>query len=197
MKGHALITTTTPRGLRVACGCGWSRHRRARTKHDARDVHRAEHTKMLSAGRRGVCRSCGQRKPRAQMVTASNAGNICRTCSSERQKKWKVANYGKYERAKWDHHLRKTYGLSLEDYEALLKRQNHRCAICRAPFDASPRRLHIDHDHATRRVRGALCFRCNIGLGNFRDDPTLLTAASAYLERGGADVERAVEDQLR
>lgn len=53
------------------------------------------------------------------------------------------------------------------------------CIIC---GETQQIQLAIDHDHATGRVRGALCTRCNLGLGHFRDDPDLLQFAALYLE---------------
>ena len=53
------------------------------------------------------------------------------------------------------------------------------CIIC---GDTSSQQLALDHDHATGEVRGALCSRCNLGLGHFRDDPELLRFAALYLE---------------
>lgn len=78
----------------------------------------------------------------------------------------------------------RTYGLTLESYQALLAIQNNACAICLTPF-ANLRKLHIhiDHDHLLERVRGILCHTCNLGIGHFKDDSDLLEAASAYLQR--------------
>ena len=55
--------------------------------------------------------------------------------------------------------IEKTYGITAEEYDALLERQGGRCAICRA----RPRsiRLAVDHDHKSGAVRGLLCSRCN------------------------------------
>ena len=57
-----------------------------------------------------------------------------------------------------------------------LKLTNKECAICDS---AEP--LVVDHDHKTGAIRGMLCFRCNCGLGHFRDDPSLLEMAANYL----------------
>jgi hypothetical protein len=77
----------------------------------------------------------------------------------------------------------KKYGLSIAQYEALERAQGSTCAICGA---RSPGRRdkywHVDHDHKTGKVRGLLCSRCNIGLGNLHDDPSILLAALAYLK---------------
>ena len=59
----------------------------------------------------------------------------------------------------------------------MLEAQGGLCAICEeAPAD------HVDHDHETGAVRALLCFNCNGGLGQFRDDATVLRAAADYVE---------------
>ena len=75
------------------------------------------------------------------------------------------------------------YGLTLEQFRAILARQGHACGICRR----SDRPLCIDHNHATRKVRGLLCRKCNIGLGCYDDDPNFTRAATAYLEAARGD----------
>lgn len=79
------------------------------------------------------------------------------------------------------------YGITPEQYDALLSTQGGLCAICGDAPDANGKgayaRLHIDHDHATGLVRGLLCGRCNQGLGYFRDSPDSLASAIKYLKK--------------
>lgn len=71
------------------------------------------------------------------------------------------------------------YGISLEDYDAMVDRQENLCAICRGVTEGRP--LCVDHCHDTGKVRGLLCVTCNVGLGSFRDRTDLLIAAAKYL----------------
>ena len=76
-----------------------------------------------------------------------------------------------------------SYGLSLQDYRAMLERQGKVCGICKTP--GKP--LCVDHCHATGKVRGLLCRDCNLGLGNYKDNPVFTRAATAYLEAARRD----------
>jgi len=78
--------------------------------------------------------------------------------------------------------LRGKYGIGISDYSRMLVAQDGRCAICHGEPNGHGD-LHVDHDHATGRVRGLLCANCNLGLGNLRDSADLLLAAHAYLTR--------------
>jgi hypothetical protein len=82
-----------------------------------------------------------------------------------------------------DRHRARRYGLSLQDYRAILERQGNACAICK--MRAKP--LCVDHCHATGKVRGFLCRNCNLGLGNYNDNPDLHRAGAAYLEAARQD----------
>ena len=75
-------------------------------------------------------------------------------------------------------HLKRKYGLTLEDFDALLASQDGGCAIC-GKLDVD----HVDHDHHTGRVRRILCFRCNVAIGQMDDEPERLLAAASYLTK--------------
>jgi Recombination endonuclease VII len=94
--------------------------------------------------------------------------------------RWNAANPDK-KRAS---HLRSLYGITMADYQAMVEAQGGKCALCGKPHMAlsstgTPRPLHVDHDHATGRIRGLLCGSCNgrVGWLEGRGD-----AIRAYLE---------------
>ena len=72
------------------------------------------------------------------------------------------------------------YGLTAEQYIALADQHGGKCGIC-GEIPKTARGLHIDHCHATGKVRGLLCHSCNVGIGALRDDPKLLSKALEYL----------------
>ena len=86
-----------------------------------------------------------------------------------------------------EYDLKRTFGISLDDYNLMLEAQQGLCAICGNPEldicnkKGSTRNLAVDHCHTTGKVRGLLCRGCNQGLGNFRDNPDFLAKAISYL----------------
>jgi recombination endonuclease VII len=86
--------------------------------------------------------------------------------------------YRRYRRA---HHINKKFGLSTEQYEAMLVAQSNHCKLC-PKRDLPNKRLAVDHDRKTGKIRGLLCADCNRGIGLFGDDPQRLRNAADYLE---------------
>lgn len=74
---------------------------------------------------------------------------------------------------------RRDFGLSADEVQQLHDSQNGLCKICRRVLG---KRYCIDHDHDDGHVRGILCNRCNVGLGQFGDDMLLLELAIEYLK---------------
>jgi len=85
----------------------------------------------------------------------------------------------------------KQLGISDDDYQQLLEEQEGGCAICGAP--PKTRRLSVDHNHRTGKVRGLLCFRCNRGLPTYATSEWLLNAYSYVLRDEHPDLD--VPDQ--
>lgn len=103
----------------------------------------------------------------------------CRACKRASAKRWATKNPSKIASKARVQNLRRRYGIGVEAYEALLAAQNGKCAICgRLP---RMRRLAVDHDHQTGRIRGLLCMPCNMALGKLGDDVAGVTKALNYL----------------
>jgi hypothetical protein len=82
-------------------------------------------------------------------------------------------------------HLKKTYGLTLDDLLLLMETQNNLCKICKVDLTKlNPKNVHIDHCHKSEelKIRGVLCNKCNMALGLMHDDIKLLEACIEYLK---------------
>jgi hypothetical protein len=78
--------------------------------------------------------------------------------------------------------MRGVANFSVGDFDLFLKEQDGKCAICNKS-DHLGTALSVDHEHATGRVRGLLCRKCNSVLGIFEEDITRFASAIAYLEK--------------
>jgi hypothetical protein len=109
----------------------------------------------------------------------------CRDCQADYRREHYLRNIEKYisKANKWNkahpsYKIANRYGMTGAEYLFLFSQQNGICKIC-GKKDDKP--LHVDHDHLTGKVRGLLCRSCNLGIGHFKDDPSLLKNASEYL----------------
>lgn len=88
-------------------------------------------------------------------------------------------------------HLQRKYGMTIEQYDAMLEAQGGGCFLCgRPPRDDIS--LHVDHDHSTGKVRGILCFRCNNALADFQENTDVLKKAVDYLTLHDAEIQEQV-----
>lgn len=106
---------------------------------------------------------------------------------AEYQRQWRKLNPGydrthrnveKVREGAW----RRRYGVTREDYDAMLERQNGVCGICGTKEPGKGNKyFHIDHDHDTKKVRGLLCDKCNRGIGLLGDNALVVIEAYKYL----------------
>lgn len=78
--------------------------------------------------------------------------------------------------------LKQQYGIGIFEYRVMYESQNGKCAVCGDEREPNGKNgLVVDHCHSEGHVRKLLCPLCNKGLGNFRDDISLLQKAIDYL----------------
>lgn len=142
-----------------------------------------------------ICKKCGLEK-----IQRGDRW-VCKSCLSKNHAEWYQLNKNKVsentklwiEQNKEKHFqtvrfaaIKRKYGLEANTYIALLQKQNFKCAICNKKEVITNKtktwNLAIDHDHTNGKVRGLLCSQCNLGLGKFKDDITLLQRAVNYLD---------------
>jgi len=98
-------------------------------------------------------------------------------------------------------HKLKRKGITVDVYNAMLDQQDHRCAICRrnetATINGKVKRLAVDHCHESGQVRGLLCQRCNIVIGQLGDSWLTLENAQEYLVYWHSKLKSSHQNEVR
>lgn len=132
-----------------------------------------------------TCNQCKQVKPTSEFPVLSYIKDTLRTTCRQCINKAQLARLTPEKKHYFN--LRYEYGLTVEQYDAMLASQNGVCAICkkRETFTRSgkKRRLCVDHCHDTGLNRGLLCGKCNVALGYFTDSIPMLESAISYLAK--------------
>lgn len=119
-----------------------------------------------------VCKLCGLELSLTNYhkhpATKDRLQRICKKCTN-------ITTHARFIRAR--------YGISIEEFNALLVKQNFRCAICCVQPTKS--RLSVDHDHKTGKIRGLLCHDCNRSLATLERCINWATSAQNYLKEYG------------
>jgi hypothetical protein len=153
-------------------------------------------------GRRAICKGCDRAANfawyEANRQRAIDAAREWQRRNPERYRETQERYNARRKSEYRADHLRRNFGFTLEEYDAILAAQDGRCGIC-GDEPAPGQFLHVDHDHESGDVRGLLCVRCNNGCGQFRENPQLLMKALDYVECGGfapngvyADIDLAI-----
>lgn len=128
--------------------------------------------KSGSGRRRPECKKC-------RGIARRDAYSLSPEATRQSVAEWRSLNKEKLKEINRRALLKARYGLSLEEYDVMLREQDGVCAICYNAPNGKP--LFVDHNHITGRVRGLLCDVCNLGLGAFKEDEELLVHAMMYL----------------
>ncbi len=137
-----------------------------------------------------TCSECGQSKLMIDFYSKSRKSNYqesaagvshrCKECDKIARKAYVSVNTDKCAQSDRKYHLSK-YGLTPEDYNMMFERQKGKCLGCEKHQSEFSRRLVVDHDHKTGKIRGLLCTPCNLILGYAKDQTVVLESLIKYL----------------
>jgi epoxyqueuosine reductase QueG len=132
------------------------------------------------------CYKCGVTKPldafNKNKSKSDGLASECRRCQKLQKIKALEQDYLGVRLKERRNNLRRMFGISIEEYDEKLANQGGGCQICGLAC-VSGKRLAVDHDHKTGKIRDLLCNNCNGGLGKFQDNPELLIKAADYLRK--------------
>lgn len=156
----------------------------------------------MSAGTTTECCICGEtfvKKKKNHKYCSENCrwkasvNNLSEKKRLERLARMRTWNHENRDKRR-DYHYRRMFGLTLEEYNAMLETQSGCCAICGEPPKEHHRALAVDHDHGTGEIFGLLCTPCNKNLIGRIRNPELFEKAAEYLKKGTG---RFVPEQFR
>lgn len=114
----------------------------------------------------------------------------CSTCQIEKSKshfypdrRQKHGLRPQCKRCNRDTALKREFGITLRQYEAVLHSQGSACGICQTDKPGGTGTFAVDHCHGSGEVRGLLCSNCNTALGLFKDSEESLLKAIIYLRK--------------
>lgn len=133
-----------------------------------------------------ACSRCGAFKSLTEFSPSdrykSGHRSHCLECNRQDSRRWRRENPEKLRESARASQLRARYGMTQQDFDAMLASQGGVCAICGADDPGNGRRWNVDHCHDTGTIRALLCAGCNIGIGHLGHDPARLHAAADYIE---------------
>jgi hypothetical protein len=126
---------------------------------------------------------CGEEKFATEFYVRNKKTGVrhssCKECDKARVKARHQANP---ERTK-NNDLKRNYGITLEEHQKMFDEQKGGCAICGSEGDGKWKKLCVDHDHKTGKVRQLLCRNCNMVLGQVGDNISTLETMITYLSK--------------
>ena len=129
------------------------------------------------------CKSCDTTKPIDDFYLRNKTSMVRHSTCKECDRKRVAENYAKDPSIYQNNHLKRNYGITLNEYNEMLKEQDHKCATCGTTEAGGKHgKFMVDHSHNTGKVRGLLCKSCNIALGEIKDNRQTLLNMVEYLE---------------
>lgn len=116
-----------------------------------------------------TCSKCHQTKPVSKFSKNKHAKDgrtyVCKKCINKYNKQY--IKSPRVKKLRRNTQLKIKYGITIEDYNLLYSQQQECCILCGIHQSKLSHRLHVDHDHNTKRIRGLLCKACNNKIGWF------------------------------
>lgn len=127
------------------------------------------------------CLGCGQESPARAINKRKQLKKYCSSrCGSFAAHHLSLRGFASLESIyRKEYALKRRHGIAFADYDAMLKSQKGKCALC--PMKDQNRSLMVDHDHETNRNRGLLCRICNLKLGYLEQNIQWPAKAMSYL----------------